>query len=292
MKPNFTRNTIILVTLISAISIFSAYEAKTILTLENELDACKNNPKKLLQSAKTAFDNKDYGKVIIASENLNKEHSDTPEATEAKSLATKANILISEENKLKKEREAIAKAAEDKRLDAEREEKERQLAKALSNMNKESDDMRGMVFYNHKDEPSALNSYNGLDIVSALKRLELYIATQQTGNVSLRLKNTYVAEDWLFIESYRIKADDAIYDITTDYGHIERDNSAGKIIEWLDEKVSSEREIMLRVIASSKNAVIRYNGKQYYKDRTIYDSEKKRIRDVLTAYEALSKYSK
>ena len=275
-----------------AISILSAYEAKTIVTLENELDACKNNPKKLLQSAKTAFDNKAYGKVIIASENLNKKYSDTPEAIEASSLATKANMLIAGENKLKDERDAIAKAAEEKGLAVEREEKERQLAKALGNMNKERDDMRDIVFYTHKDEPSALNSYSGFDIVSALNRIELYIAAQKSENVSLRMKNTYVADDWLFIESYRVKADDVIYDIIVNYEDIKRDNSSGKIIEWMDEKVLNEREVMLRAIASSKNTVIRYNGKQYYKDRTISEPEKKRIRDVLFAYEALSKSSK
>lgn len=280
MKPKFTRNTIILVMLTSAVSILSAYEAKIILTLENELDACKNNPKKLLQSAKTAFDNKDYGKVIIASENLNIKHSDTPEAIEASSLATKANMLIAEEKKLKEEHDAIAKAAEEKRLAVEREQKEHQLAKALGNMNKERDDMRDIVFYTHKDEPNAIN------------RIKLYIAVHKSGNVSLRLVNAYIADDWLFIESYRVKADDAIYDIPIGYDEIERDNGTGHIFEYMDETVSSEREIMLRAIASSKNAVIRYNGKHRYEDRTIGDSEKERIRDVLSAYEVLSKSSK
>jgi len=201
-------------------------------------------------------------------------------------------MLIAEEKKLKAEHDAIAKAAEEKRLAVEREQKERQLAKALGNMKKESDDMRDIVFYTHKDEPSADNSFGGYYSVSGSTRIAPYIAVHKSGNVILRLKNVYVADDWLFIESYRVKADDAIYDITINYGDIERDNTSGHILEWMDEKVSNEREVMLKAIASSKNAVIRYNGKQYYKDRTIADSEKERIKDVLSAYEVLSKSSK
>jgi len=41
--------------------------------------------------------------------------------------------------------------------------------------------------------------------------------------------------------------------------------------------------------AESKHAVIRYNGSQYYRDRTITAAEKKAIQNVLLAYESLAR---
>lgn len=293
MKTNLIRQkSAILVLLATIVLGLSACNDRTseveelknkVATLEAELDACANGAQRLLQSGRSAFDSKDYGAVVGISEKLDKKHPGTPETKEASSLAEKAKIIIAEEKKQKEERDAIARAEEEKKLTKEKEEKERQLARALANMTKKSDDMRDVIFYTHKAASKFINSRSAI---------EPYIAIDKSGNVILRLKNVYVADDWLFIESYRVKVDDAVYDIVGDYGDIERDNDSGYIWEWVDESVSSEREAMLRAIASSKKTLIRYNGKQYYKDRTIPDSEKKLIEEVLSAYEILSKTSR
>jgi hypothetical protein len=47
---------------------------KRVATLEGELDACANEAQRLLQSARSAFDSKDYGAVFGISEKLDKKH--------------------------------------------------------------------------------------------------------------------------------------------------------------------------------------------------------------------------
>jgi len=104
----------------------------------------------------------------------------------------------------------------------------------------------------------------------------------------LRLQVQYVADDWLFIRSFVIKADDATFTLNVPgLRDVERDNSAGKIWEWHDRTVGAQEQEMLNAMAKSNRVVLRCEGTKYQKDRELSDSEIQRIRTVLTAFKIL-----
>lgn len=249
-------------------------------SLEGQLDSCTNGAQKLIHAAKRSFEQKSYNDVLATAEKLDQQHPGTPEALEAISLAEMARKFIADEKRAQEENAALATLEEKRRIENEKVEKEHKLAKALANMSKKIDEIQDVVFYMHKAAPKFVNSRSFI---------KPYIVAHKSGGATLRLENTYVSDEWLFIESYLIKADDSNYDLPGGYSEVERDNGYSGIWEWTDEVASGENIAMLKAIASSKKATIRYVGKQYYKDRAITDSEKRIIKEVLLAYEALSK---
>jgi len=52
-------------------------------------------------------------------------------------------------------------------------------------------------------------------------------------------------------------------------------------------ELTQETYSIIKAIINSKVAKIRFNGKQYYDDRIISQSEKKALQNVLLAYETL-----
>ena len=145
-----------------------------------------------------------------------------------------------------------------------------QKAKARAKLLKKIDEITGVTYYYDRTTPKYNQSNN----------ISLYIASQGNSD-QVRLRIRFTAEDWLFIESYIIKADDQKFTITP--LSIERDNSGGQVWEWSDEQAIREDLEMAKVIANSKKAVIRYNGQQYYKDRTITAAEKSALKHILEA---------
>lgn len=118
-------------------------------------------------------------------------------------------------------------------------------------------------------------------------RIVLYIGKPDSGRPHLVLRLQYYADEWLFIDRFMIKADGRDFVIDPGDFDIERDNSTD-IWEWYSNPNPTRSELeMVRVVANAKRAVIRYEGKQYYKDRTIGPNEKQKLRRVLAAYEAL-----
>ena len=253
---------------------------RRVTTLEAELDSCANDPPKLLQTAKSFFEWKDFEQVIATAETLNKKHSGSPEAIEVNALAERAKRQIADQKREQEAKAALARAEEERKTAIENAAKDRELNKAMSNMVKKKDDMRGIVFYKHKAAPQFINSRSVI---------EPYIAVDQSGRPHLVWHNVYVADDWLFISSYLIKADNSTFDITPSFGEIKRDHGSGEIWEWTDDAVTGDIDPMLRAVASSKKATIRYIGQQYYKDRILGGPEKRMIGEVLSAYQALSK---
>ena len=67
----------------------------------------------------------------------------------------------------------------------------------------------------------------------------------------------------------------------------ERDNAGGNIWEWSDVAVAIPAEIAaVRRIAEAKSVTVRFEGRQYYNDRTLSAQQLKAMRDVIAAYEA------
>lgn len=235
--------------------------------LKQEIEDIKFGPDKLLSQAKIYLENKNFSKAKSELQTLLDKHPASPQTTEAKQLFDLA------ENGIKKQILAEKKAKSEK----EKAEKER-LANATKKMRVKVDDMNDITWYYDKTSPQYTN-YNGF---------YAYIGKKEGSKPWLRLVIQYAADDWLFIEKYIIKVDGDTYNITEDsYGEIKTDNGSGGIWEWLDRKVGFSEYQIVKAVANGRNVKIRFNGKDYYKDKSITEQQKTALRNVLDAYEAL-----
>lgn len=172
---------------------------------------------------------------------------------------------------------ALAKTASTYHEEAERikkQQEEKRLASALQKMRKTTDKIEGIDWYRDKASPVYTNQ-NGFF---------LYIGKQGVTAPWLRLRIQYLAEDWLFIESFIVVADGQRFERSR--VKFERDNDS-RIWEWYDESLTDADLQMIKSIIVSKEAVIRFNGRQYRKDKTITASQKAALQNVLDAYKAL-----
>lgn len=143
---------------------------------------------------------------------------------------------------------------------------------ALSRLKKTYDEFQDVTWYQSPSSPRYRNS----------NAFYIYFGIDNGSKLPLRLVMQYYSSDWLFIEEAKINVDGKIYTVTsTDW---ERDNDSD-IWEWSDEPLN-DREL-IEAIVKSKSAVIRYEGRQYYDNRTISSSQKLALKQVLEAYDAL-----
>lgn len=150
----------------------------------------------------------------------------------------------------------------------------------LKTLSAQSDKMRGITWYQHPTSPKHVNSGG----------FYLYFGKEDSGQLtSLRLVTRYYADDWLFVKRAWAKADGATVEFPQESGKVmgwERDNSDGKIWEWSDVPVSKPAEIAaVRQLAEAKSVTVRFEGRQYYNDRTLSAQQLKAMRDVISAYE-------
>ena len=132
--------------------------------------------------------------------------------------------------------------------------------------------------YRHRESPESVKYPSDLHC--------RFSATATTvGPLLLRIQ--YSAEDWLFIKRYEIKADEETFTLdVSGFGDVERDNNV-RIWEWHTRTVGKDDMKMLMAISNAKEVVLRSIGKQYYRDRTLPNAEKQRLRVMLAAYEIL-----
>jgi len=140
---------------------------------------------------------------------------------------------------------------------------------ALSRLSKRYDKFQDVTWYSSPSSPRYRN-YNAF---------YLYFGISDNSKLPLRLVVQYENEDWLFIQSATVNVDGENYSISGDW---ERDNDS-RIWEWIDETLDDRA--MIEAIINSKSAVIRFDGRQYYDNRTISAAQKKSLRDVLLAYD-------
>lgn len=194
-----------------------------------------------------------------------------PAELETKARALTARLRACEEGII-----ATQQAAEEERRRQEAQAK-RERERALARMRKTHDSVKGVTWYRDPSSPRFVNSRSAIF---------LYIGDRETGAPWMRLSINYVAEDWLFIEKYTIKADEETFTISPGYGEIETDNST-TIWEWYDTTAGPRELRIARAIANADEVVIRYEGSQYYRDRVVRRAEKTALRNVLNAFEAL-----
>jgi len=148
---------------------------------------------------------------------------------------------------------------------------------ALKKMKSKYDDIKKITWYYDKSTPESNNTNN----------IHLYIGKEEGKKPFMRFVIRYSSSDWLFIENYNIKADSAVFTISTSFGDVERDNSYGSIWEWYDIIVDNKILLIVNSIIDSKNVKIRYNGQKYYNEKTISQKEKLALKNVIDAYVAL-----
>jgi hypothetical protein len=131
------------------------------------------------------------------------------------------------------------------------------------------------------DEPTFIYSKNRPKYHSSNA---LYIYYNKDLLSGVRLVAQYYADDWLFIEKIKFSIDGKTFTyIPTD---VKRDNDGGYIWEWMDEYMGSENKELIEALANAKSVKIRYDGRQYYDDRTVSASNLQSIKDVYQYFKA------
>lgn len=143
---------------------------------------------------------------------------------------------------------------------------------ALKSFRKKKDDFEDVEFYQDSRTPN----YSNVNFIYP------YLGVKND-KAWLRLKLQYASDDWLFINNAIFMIDDEKFNIS---GNWERDNNSG-IWEWLDIQVDALEYEILKKLGDSKVAKVRYQGNQYYKDRTITSKEKSIIKKTLEIYNGL-----
>ena len=239
-------------------------------TVKQERDELKFGPAKLLAEAEASILKADWAQAKKQAETLVAKHPGTPEYSKAIELISKANDALAQLTKT----QALAEA---KRLEEERRQavqEERGLAAALAKMRKKIDQVENITWYRDQSSSQYSNS----------NAFYIYFGKHQTDSPLLRLRVQYNADTWLFIESFLVVTDGRRFEY--EKVKFNRDHS-DKIWEWYDEATDAGDMEVIKSIIASKSAVIRFNGQQYRRDRTITASEKAALQNVLNAYGAL-----
>lgn len=228
--------------------------------LRSELDAERNGPERLLAKAQNEISKDQLVEAKKTLAGLIDRYPESSQAKEGKLVVEEVSIRMEAAEKAKQD--AAAKAAEDQ---------ERALARLNANLKKNTDEIKGITWFSHKSEP-VIDTH-----------MALYFGTKDGSSAGypLRMKLHYFADNWLFINSVTIKADDQIFNLEN--LNFERDNGSGSIWEWSDSAVDDMA--MLNKILSAKKVVIRFDGRQYYNDFTLPDSQKNAMKEVLLAWQ-------
>lgn len=111
-----------------------------------------------------------------------------------------------------------------------------------------------------------------------------YISLKSYGQ-GLRVRIQYTGDDWLFVQSYKVAADD--YRWQSPESDFERDHSAGTVWEWLDVPATQGKIEIAKRLANSEKSVIRFQGSQYNFDRTLTKAHKQSINTILSVFNLL-----
>lgn len=230
--------------------------------LRAELEDVKFGANRLLAQAKSAYEAKNNAEAEKLLADLLKRHPSSPESGEATTLLAQVDSRI-------------AAAELQRKLEEERKAQEERLAleRAIGNMKKDTDEIKGITWISHRNAPILA------------KHVSIYFGSSKgsAANYPLRLKLQYYGDDWLFVRSVTVKADDKVYELgRLDF---ERDHSSGSVWEWIDMPVK-DHEMLNRWI-TAKRVVVRFNGDQYYNDFTLPRGQQAQLREVYQAWKIM-----
>ena len=231
--------------------------------LQSELEDLRFGAERLLAQAEAEIDRNDYEKAKILLAELLKRHPDSPQGPKAAKLVSQVDRQIAESERLRKqEAERAAK------------ERERALERALGNMKKTTDEFEGITWFRHRNSP-VLGNY-----------ISAYFGTKNGSaeGYPLRVRLQYYGDNWLFVRSVTIKADERVFELGA--FDFDRDNAAGSVWEWIDIPVKDHA--MLSQIMAADRVVIRFTGDQYRHDFEVPASQKLQLREVDQAWRAMN----
>ncbi|WP_169753864.1 hypothetical protein [Photobacterium aquae] len=102
----------------------------------------------------------------------------------------------------------------------------------------------------------------------------------------LRFKVKYYDSSWLFVNSFKVAADD--YRWQSPVMKFERDHSSGDVWEWTDVAATKSYINLAKKIANSSKVTIRFYGTQYYSDKLLGEKQKQGIKDILKLHDLMN----
>lgn len=245
----------------------SLIEAKRLLLESKYLDAMKalqsvDSEERGLKSEATALKNEIRPKIIASTKSSVDQLIATKKYAEAMKLIDTTNFQLGSPRILDAEQSTIAKL-----IDAQAKAEGKA---ALAKLRGRFDSFQDITWYKNPASPSYRNS----------NAFYLYFGMSDGEKLPLRLVIQYFDNDWLFIQSARVNVDGEVFSL--DLSDWERDNNSD-IWEWSDEALDDRS--LIEAIISSRSAVIRFDGRQYYDTRTISSSQKAALKSVLKAWD-------
>ena len=230
-----------------------------------------------LESAKETLDNLQITEVVNLIDNIG---DITLESVEHIETAKAAYDALSDSNQAKVQNADKLKTAAEQITELKREQAEA----LLSNMRLDEDKVQKMRFYT----PKVVKHYSDGSWAADIRCFVVPYLGRDSNSVWLRLICNYTGDDWVFWKKLTFAVDDERYTKTFSYYDVVRNNDGGGVWEYIDTDVSASDIEMLWAIANSTETIVRFEGDDYTHDFTVNSDDKQAIRDVLTAYEALS----
>ncbi len=142
----------------------------------------------------------------------------------------------------------------------------------------------------HRDEIEAIDFWEHVDTPSPRKASSLvaYFGEKDGKVQPLRIRVSYIAEDWVHATKWVVRAGEQRFEFTAPtLADVTREVQTDPvhIAEWYDFPASPDDIEMLKAIGSSaKECPMRYEGSKVAGDRNMESAERRRIQAVLDAY--------
>jgi hypothetical protein len=234
---------------------------KQVAELKAELEEIKYGPEKLIVTAETQINQKEFLLAKKTIELLLDKHASAPQAIKAKPMLAEAEQGIKQQQEAEEQAKKKAK-----------EQAEKEVARIMANMKRNTDEIKEITWVRHKLERPLS------------KKVALYFGTRnnKTAGLPLRMIIQYSGGDWLFANSVTIKADDKVINLgELDF---ERDHSSGSVWEWADIPADHAH---LEDLLNAKRVVVRFDGDKYYSDFTWPVAQQTQAKEVFTAWKTL-----
>jgi hypothetical protein len=139
---------------------------------------------------------------------------------------------------------------------------------------KSTDESSGITWYTDQSSPERASE----------DAFFLY-AGRRHCDVWLRLRIQYVSDKSLTIARLTVKADDKTFELPD--AHFKHDTDGKLHLHWSDEAVTTDHLLMLFSVTAAKSVVLRFGGGNRTDERTLTQSEKEAVKNILGVYTAL-----
>ncbi|MEJ7736365.1 MAG: hypothetical protein WKF97_02970 [Chitinophagaceae bacterium] len=146
------------------------------------------------------------------------------------------------------------------------------IKKLQPKMRFKKDEFTESAWVYHKSSPGYVNQ----------NALYCYFKMSADSPGPLRFVIQHYDDEWLFIKYVQFVLDDENFKLIP--SHVDRDNGSGNIWEWFDKPITDESLTIVKKLSTAKSAKMKLIGTQYYKIKSITQSQIKAIKDVLDYY--------